>query len=110
MWRALLTEPWWTYEPSTVGGWGLAYRWFNLGEAAVWLLCAVLVLDRWRRRRRSPLELLYALAFTTFGLTDVLEASVISAGLVLLKGANLIALLCLRAHVLRRWYPESRLY
>jgi len=110
MWRALLTEPWWTYDPATVSGWGLTYRWFNLGEAAVWLLCAVFVLNRWRRFRRSPVELLYALALTTFGLTDVREASVISAALVLVKGVNLVALLWLRAHVMRRWYPDSRLY
>jgi hypothetical protein len=69
---------------------------------------AVLVANRWRRCRQSSVELLYALAFATFGLTDVREASVISAALVLVKGVSLVALLWLRAYVMRRWYPESR--
>jgi hypothetical protein len=110
MWQELLTNPWWTYDPATVSGWGRAYRWFNIGEAAVWLVFAVLVVNRWRRRRHSPVELLYGVAFATFGLTDIREASVISATVVLVKGANLAALLWLRAQVMRRWYPENRLY
>lgn len=110
MWRELLCNPWWTYNPEWVSGRGLVYRWFNIGEAGVWLVFALLVANRWRRCRKSSVELLYAVAFATFGLTDVREASVISAALVLVKGVNLAALLGLRAYVMRRWYPESRTY
>lgn len=110
MWWELFNQPWWTYDAESVTGWGLAYRWFNIGEAAVWLVFAVLVARRWQRFRQSSVEPLYALAFTSFGLTDVREASVMSAALLLAKGVNLAALLWLRAHVMRRWYPGSRLY
>ena len=110
MWWELLSRPWWTYDAETTSGWGLAYRWFNLGEAAVWLLFAALVAGRWRRRRHSSFELLYALAFATFGLTDVREANVMSATLLLFKGVNLAALLWLRSYVIRTLYPQSRLY
>ena len=43
MWRELLRSSWWEYQPGVTGGWGLAYRWFNLCEAAVWLVLAALV-------------------------------------------------------------------
>ena len=110
MWRELLSHPWWTYNPETVTAWGLAYRWFNVCEAGVWFAFAALVANRWRRHRQSSFELLYALAFTTFGLSDLREASVISSGLILAKAVNLGTLLWLRAYVMRRWYPDSRLY
>ena len=81
-----------------------------MGEATVWFTLAVLVANRWRRCRNTPLELLYALAFTAFGLTDLREACVISAALVAAKAVNLAALLWLRAYIMRHCYPGSRLY
>ena len=110
MWQELLANPWWTYDPATSGPWGLAYRWFNFAEGGVWCAFALLVLRRCRRERKSWIELWYAVAFLTFGLSDLREAYVISLPLVALKGLNLVILLTLRQHVMRRWYPQSRVY
>jgi hypothetical protein len=110
MWRELLTRPWWTYDPETTGPWGLAYRWFNFAEGGVWLAFTLLVLRRWRRERNSWIELWYATAFLTFGLSDLREAYVLSLPLVVGKGINLVVLLPLRQSVTRRWYPQSRVY
>lgn len=108
MLHELLTQPWWTYDPQTTGTWGHVYRWFNLLEGTIWLVFAGLVLHRWRRHRKSRLEPVYALTFLLFGLTDYREASVQSAGLVLIKAAILVLLLGLR-HLVRRRY-DSRLF
>jgi hypothetical protein len=110
MWRELLTNPWWVYDSATTGPWGLAYRGFNFGEAGVWFAFALLVLWRWRRERKSWIELLYAAAFLTFGLSDLREAYVISLPLVAGKGINLAVLLALRQFIMHRWYPQSRVY
>jgi hypothetical protein len=110
MWRELLTSPWWTWDPATTGPWGLTYRWFNFVEGGVWFAFALLVLRRWRREHKSWIELPYAAAFLTFGLTDLREAHVISLPLVAVKGVNLALLLALRQNVMRRCYPQSRTY
>jgi hypothetical protein len=110
MWRELLSNPWWTFDRATTGGWGLAYRGFNLAEATVWFVFAALVVRRWLLNRRSAVEVLYAIAFFTFGLSDVREAHQISAPLVLAKGINLVALLWPRNLAIHAWYPRSRLY
>lgn len=110
MWLELLTHPWWTWNPETATRWELVYRGFNVCEALTWFSLAVLVACRWTRHRKSPLELPYALAFATFGLSDLREAGSISATLVLAKAVNLGALLWLRRYVMRSWYPDSRLY
>ncbi|MCA9078722.1 MAG: hypothetical protein KDA93_27105 [Planctomycetaceae bacterium] len=110
MLHELLTQPWWTYDPQTTGTWGYVYRWFNLFEGTVWLVFGGLVLHRWRRHRKSPLEPMYALTFLLFGLTDFREAYVQSMGLVVLKGLILLALLAFRRHVMTKHYCDSRVY
>ena len=60
--------------------------------------------------RRSPLEIGYALAFVTFGLTDFREAYALDSWLIWLKLVNLLVLLRFRGLVIRRFYPESKLY
>ena len=106
---SLLTEPWWTWNPRTAGAGDIAYRWFNLAEAAAWSAFGLAVLLRWSRYRHSPLEIVYAAAFVLFGLTDVREAWQQSALLFGLKGGVLAALLTLRRAIRRRYYGESRL-
>ena len=104
-----LTDTWWTYHPS--GGWFThVYSWFNLLEGWFWLLFAILVLRRYLKHRRSPTELLYALAFFTFGLSDFREAYVLETWLVVFKAVNLAALVYLRWHVLRTYYPQCRAF
>jgi hypothetical protein len=106
----ILTEPWWSWNPETAGTLDHVYRGFNLFEAGAWFVFAALVLARWRRNRHSFREVAYAAAFVAFGLTDVAEAYRQSPGLVAIKGVILTALLVLRAQVIRRWYPTSRVY
>lgn len=105
-----LLSPWWTWNPETAGFGDYAYRWFNLVEAAAWFAFAALVFRRWKRKRHSRLELLYALSFVAFGLTDVAEAWQQSLPLLTLKGVVLAGFLMMRRRIRRKWYPESRLY
>src|SRR5262245_35455633 len=107
--ESLLRRTWWTYDHAAAWPDQL-YRGFNLLEGGAWLLIAGLVLIRYRRNRKSPLELLYALAFVTFGLSDFLEAYELTSALIVFKGANLVVLLLLRRTILRRHYPQSRTY
>lgn len=107
--KSLLRRMWWTYHPAAE--WPeQVYRGFNLVEGCAWLVIAALVLWRYRRFRRSPLELVYAIAFVTFGLSDFWEAYELTSALITFKGANLIVLLLLRRAILRRYYPQSRTF
>lgn len=105
LWRGLLSDPWWVYDPRTAGAWDHLYRGFNLFEGVAWLVFATLVLLRYQRRGQSGIEILYAVTFLLFGLTDFREAYVQSAALVLVKAVILILLWRLRAHVLKHCYP-----
>jgi hypothetical protein len=106
----LLLKTWWRYDPGDTPWVSVPYHLFNLFEGGVWLVLACLVLGRHMKHRRSPLEWWYALAFFTFGLTDFREAYTLSSWLIWAKLANLILLLWLRTTVIRRFYPESRLF
>jgi hypothetical protein len=106
----LVLRIWWRYDPGDRSWVALGYHLFNLFEGGVWVVFACLVLLRHGRFRHSRLEWGYALAFFTFGLTDFREASALNSWLIWLKLANLILLLWLRAMVIRRFYPESKLF
>lgn len=82
----------------------------NLIEGTVWLVFALLVLWRCAKHRHSIIELAYAATFATFGLSDFREAYSLQTWLILCKGVNLVALIWLRAVVIRRYYPTSRVY
>jgi hypothetical protein len=105
----LVYRTWWAYgpDPSWVE---VALHAFNLFEGSVWLVLSGLVLRRFFRHRHSPIEVMYALAFFTFGLTDFREAYGLQSWLILLKAANLVVLLWLRAIVIKRFYPGSKLF
>jgi hypothetical protein len=81
-----------------------------LFEGTVWIALAFLVFYRYLRVGRSPIEIGYALAFITFGLTDYREAYVLESWLIWVKLVNLIVLLKLRARVIQRFYPASKLF
>ncbi len=105
------TRTWWSYRASDPDGITSLLHWFNLGEGLTWLVFAGLVLIRRRKARgRSSLEVWYALAFLSFGLTDFREAYALTSWLIWLKLANLVVLARLRAKVIQRFYPSSRLY
>lgn len=71
---------------------------------------AILVLLRWRKNRRSSLELWYALAFLLFGVSDLIEAWVLTSWLLWWKVINLVAVYLLRRSVMRRFYPDANLF
>jgi hypothetical protein len=105
----IFLRTWWTYERDRGLAFSAPYHWFNLFEGAVWILFALLVFARFLRRRNSSLEIWYAVAFFTFGLSDFREAWVQSSPLLWFKGANLAVLFYLRWVVLKRYYPDKKL-
>ncbi len=106
----LLFRTWWRYPAGNPTWVEAPYHAFNLFEGTVWAILSVLVLVRFLRRRGSPVEIVYSLAFFTFGLTDFWEAYELSSWLIWIKGANLLALFRLRSFVISRYYPASNLY
>ncbi len=92
----------------TLGSYRTPYVVFNSIEAAVWVLIAAWILVRWARRGKSKLELLYALSFVLFGLSDVIETFGLTLLLLLMKAACLLAIIGFRAAVLPT-YPGSKL-
>ena len=101
---------WWQYEPDGDSLYSAPYHWFNIAEAIAWFIFTLLVLWRWNRQRQSLIEIAYASAFLLFGITDLLESQALTSWLIWLKLVNLIALVWLRAIVIRRFYPQSKLY
>jgi hypothetical protein len=106
----LLTRTWWTYRGEHPTGIESVLHTFNLFEGVAWIFFSGLVLRRYLMHRNSAIELVYAIAFFTFGLTDFREAYALQSWLIWLKAANLLILLRLRAIVIRRYYPESTLF
>jgi hypothetical protein len=111
--RFTLTETWWRWnrpasEPLMVNDYACHY--FNFVEGTAWFVFAGLVLRRWWRFRRSPLEIAYAVAFLLFGISDFVEAWALTSWLLWWKLVNLVALFQLRVIVLRRFYPDRRLF
>ena len=103
-------QVWWTYPRRDGIDWvDVPYHVFNLVEGMVWVVLAALVLRRYLSHQRSTVELAYALAFLTFGLTDFREAYCLSSWLLWVKGLNLLILLWLRSIVIRVSYPASKL-
>jgi hypothetical protein len=103
-------KTWWVYQPRDGSLFTVAYHTFNLFEGAVWVVFAGLVLARYLKWRHSPLEIGYAAAFVSFGMTDFREAYALSSWLIWLKLANLIILLWCRARVIKRCYPAQKLF
>jgi hypothetical protein len=104
-----LTHVWWSHATQGHLAFSSWYRGMNLVEGTVWIVIAALIVARYLRNRHSALELVYASAFLTFGLSDFREAVALETWLILLKGVNLVALLCLRRVILSRYYPDSRM-
>lgn len=105
-----LTRAWWRYSPNEQVSYSHVYHWFNVAEGLAWCAIAVLVARRYQKHHKSPLELVYAAAFVSFGATDFVESQALTTWLILGKGANLLALFALRRHILRRHYPESKTF
>ncbi len=106
----LFTSTWWRYDPEDRSLFSVSYRTFNLIEGTIWIGFGILVLRRFLKHRRSRLELWYAAAFVLFGLTGFREAQAMQSWLLWTKLAVLIVLLGLRKVVIRRYYPEGKVY
>lgn len=106
----LWSHTWWQYESTSDSPYNLPYHWFNIAEGVTWFVFALLVLLRWNRARQSSIEIAYVFAFVMFGVTDLLESQALTSWLIWLKLVNLIALIWIRAIVIRRFYPQSKLY
>jgi hypothetical protein len=106
----LLFRTWWTYRSGNPSWFEVPYHAFNLFEGTVWVVLSGLVLRRFLRCRHSPVEVVYALTYFTFGLTDFREAYALESWLIWLKAANLLVLLWIRSLVISRYYRESKLY
>ena len=101
---------WWTYRSGDLGRLEVPYHALNLFEGTAWVILSGLVLGRHLAHRRSTVEIAYAFAFFTFGLTDFREAYALDSWLVWIKAINLVVLLRLRSLVIARHYPGSNLY
>jgi hypothetical protein len=106
----LWTHTWWSFARDGDLPYSMPYHLFNLLEGCAWILFSVMVLVRRARHQKSGLELWYALAFATFGLTDFREAYYQQSWLIWLKVVNLGLLVWLRNRVMNRLYPTSKLY
>lgn len=105
--QALWSNPWWTFQSDSAGFWSYLYRSFNLIEGIFWVAFAAIVLRRYLLHRKSLWEVIYAVVFFIFGLTDFVEANEMSAPLLVAKAVILVALFTLRHHVHRRYYPAA---
>jgi hypothetical protein len=106
----LFLETWWAYDSSDRSAHSVLVHWFNLFEGCAWVVFAALVLFRYLRFHRSRIEVVYAVTYVLFGLTDFREAYSLQSWLLWLKLVILIALFWLRRSVMRRFYPASRIY
>ena len=89
-------------------GWNMYYVVFNNIEGVLWFCFAVYVLFRYVRNRKTGYEILYALSFFAFGLTDLIEAWGMTLGVLLLKGVCLLAIFQGRKLVIEK-YPGKKI-
>ena len=88
---------WWEYDPHAPVSNLVLQHWLNLVEGSIWSVYCLLVMRRYRRHRKSKrLEVSYAVAFALFGLSDFVQAYLLTSWLLVWKLLNLIALLVLR--------------
>ena len=110
LFEIIFVRSWWTYDVKKPLGFSACYHWFNILEGLVWLVFSALVLLRFLRHRQSRIELCYCALFAAFGVSDFVEAWQQSSWLIWLKLFNLYGLVRTREHVMRRLYPEARVY
>jgi hypothetical protein len=101
---------WWRYSARSDPWFSLPYHFFNLFEGMCWVTVASLIVRRYLIYRRSTLEVWYAAAFLSFGLTDFREAYVLESWLIWVKLVNLAVLIALRRIIIKRYYPSNKLF
>jgi hypothetical protein len=106
----IFSRTWWQYTPEDGQRFTVIYHWFNIAEGCAWAVCSGLVLRRSLTHRKSRSEILYAIAFLTFAITDFAEAWAQTSWLIWLKLLNLIVLFQLRRMIMSRYYPAAKFY
>ncbi len=110
LFETVFVRIWWTYDAEEPFGFSACYHWFNILEGLVWLVFSALVLLRFLRHHRTRIELCYCALFAAFGASDLVEAWQQSSWLIWHKLFNLYGLVRTRELVMRRHYPEARVY
>jgi hypothetical protein len=88
--------------------WGQVYAWyvgFNGFEALAWFVFCLFVAFRFIAQRKTYYEILYALSFLAFGVSDLMEMHQTTLGLLAAKGIILMSILACRKVVLN-FYPK----
>ena len=102
---------WWQYDPNGSVSDLVWQHGFNLFEGVCWGAFGTLVIRRHLRSRKSKrLELSYAFAFFLFGISDFIQAYLLTSWLLVWKLLNLIALLVLRKLTIKTYYPDSKVF
>lgn len=111
-WSELLWwHQWWRFDPQGPTSDLIWQHGFNLFEGTCWFVFAALVIRRHLQSRKAKaLEFSYAMSFTLFGVSDFIQAYCLTSWLLVWKLVNLIVLLALRRVVMKRHYPESKLF
>ena len=104
----LITYPLIDTASPSLGRYRVVYISFNVAEAAAWFAIAVFVCYRYMRHRKTWYELLYALSFVLFGVTDLIETHSTTVWLLGFKAACLLAILLGRRLVVG-YYPDAKL-
>jgi hypothetical protein len=110
LFEIIFVRSWWTYDVKKPLGFSACYHWFNILEGLVWFVFSALVLLRFLRHRQLRIELCYCALFAAFAVSDFVEAWQQSSWLIWLKLFNLYGLVWTRERVMRRHYPEARVY
>jgi hypothetical protein len=90
--------------------WGFVYSWyvgFNAFEASAWFAFCLFVASRFALHRKTWYEILYALSFLVFGVSDLMEIYQTTVGLLIVKGIILASILACRKVVLV-YYPLAK--
>jgi hypothetical protein len=88
------------------GGWEAFSYWFNLLEGVVWFGIGGYVFNRFLKNRKSHLEIVYAMLFCVFGLTDFREIYDLPVWLFAAKAVIFGAIILVR---IRLWPYYNRL-
>ena len=83
------------------------YVWFNWLEGFLWFAIALYVLIRFLINRRSPVELCYVCYLISFGITDLMEVTRLTVGLLAVKGLVLLGILVCRHYTLQAYFDRN---
>ena len=93
----------------TAGGFiPVFYYRFNLVEAIAWFTIGGYVFIRFMRNRKSFYEIVYAVLFILFGITDIRELRNLPVWLLALKAIILSGLLIVRFYLKRNHYENLK--